>query len=184
MSPNKDLRGHPLEGRPGFARYLRSEHIVHEADALLAAWKPLTSPENLNKAERFMNQYAASDDLLSFPWEKRPSLLEDLELATYYTEALKIHVIAMRWVSATSGKIMESELLFIMGGGSREEKQQRFVEAIRRNVRPDGEVGAMLYQGTKIWLDFAEPTKILREDRLRQALSEERRFYARQNSEE
>ena len=79
---------------------------------------------------------------------------------------------------------MESELLFIMGGGSREEKQQRFVEAIRRNVRPDGEVGAMLYQGTKIWLDFAEPTKILREDRLRQALSEERRFYARQNSEE
>lgn len=175
MSPKKRSQRHPLEGQPGFARYLRSEQIIYEADALLAAWKPLTSPENLDKAERFMNEYAASEDLLSFPWEKNPLLLKDLELATYYTEALKIHMIAMQWVSGAMVRITKSELSFIKSGGSRQEMQQRFAQAIRQYVRPDGEIGAVLYQGTKTWLEAVEPAMALRRDRMKQALSEENR---------
>lgn len=175
MSPNKKSRRHPLEGQPGFARYLRSEQIIYEADALLAAWKPLTSPDYLDRAERFMNEYAASDDLLSFPWEKNPLLLEDLELATYYTEALKIHTIAMRWVSGAGARILKSESLFIMSGGSRQEKQQRLAQAIRQYSRPEGEVGAMLYLGTKTWLEAVEPVMALRRARIKQALTEENR---------
>jgi hypothetical protein len=171
-----DSRQHPLEGLPGFARYRRSEQISLEADALLAGWGPLASPESLSKAERFMNQYASSDDFLDFPWEKDPSLLEDLELATYHNEAIKISFIASKWLLVRASKTVETELPFISGGGPREEMRQRFTEAIRRGVRPGDEVVAMLVQGTKLWLERVEPAMVLRRARMLQAVIEEGRL--------
>jgi hypothetical protein len=169
-------RQHPLEGLPGFARYRRSEQISLEADALLAGWGPLAAPESLGKAERFMNQYVSSDDFADFPWEKDPSLLEDLELATYYNEANKISFIASKWLLARASKTVETESSYISGGGPREEMRQRFTEATRRGVRPGDEVVAMLVQGTKLWLERVEPAMVLRRARILEAVTEELRL--------
>lgn len=176
MSPEKHPRQHPLEGLPGFARYRRSEQISLEADALLAGWGPLASPESLDMAERFMSQYVSSGDFSDFPWGKDPSLLEDLELATYHNEASKISFIASKWLLVRVVKTVGTESAFISGGGPSEEVHQRFTEVMRRCERPCDEVVAMLVQRTKLWLERVKPAIVLRRARIIEAVTEESRL--------
>ena len=177
MSPNMDSRQHPLEGRPGFARYLRSEQIAQEADSLLDGWGPLVSPESLNKAERFIYQYFATDDLRSFPWEKDPLLLEDLELATYYKEALKMFAISMKLAGVAIGKKFgEKEALEISNLDLRQEKWQKVGEIMQRNVRQVDHLSMKLYSATRLWLKRVEPAMEVRRASMRAALLEEARL--------
>ena len=109
--------------------------------------------------------------------------MEDLELATYYNEALKIYTIALRWFAPVSAKLLETEWPSIMGGRSRVEKQQRLMEAFRQKMPPDGQVGTMIFHGTNAWLELVEPVIAPRRASMSQAVTEEERFYARRDSE-
>lgn len=171
-----DRRQHPLEGQPGFARYRRSEQIALEVDTLLSGWGLLAAPESLKQVERFMSQYVSGDDFFEFPWEKDPSLLEDLELATYSNEAQKISSIASKWLLGRLAKTMETESPFFSEGGSSEEMHERFAETIRRNAGFGDEVAALLVQGTKLWLERVKPAVDLRRARILQAVNEEGRL--------
>lgn len=168
MSKKKEARRHPLEGLPGFARYLRSEQIAFSADLLVAAWAPLRSPEHLERAERFMYQYVTGDDLLSFPWERELSDFEDLELATYNYEALSMHTLATRWAVASGVNTLVNVSKF-------KDTLRRFMGDKRQNVRQEDEAYVNVYLLTKIWLESAQPELNLRRDRIKDALNEERR---------
>ena len=177
MSPNMDSRQHPLEGRPGFARYLRSEQIAQEADSLLEAWETLSSPTMLKKVERFVYQYFATDDLISFPWEKDPLLLEDLELATYYNEALKMFEISRLVVgSAIAKNFGKKEVLEISDLRARQEKWQKVREIGFSNFRQVDELSMQLDAVTRWWFKLVEPAMEARRASMRQALLEEARL--------
>lgn len=172
---NKATR-HPLEGQPGFTRYLLSEKISSAAGALITAWEPISSPENLDKAERFLDQWVKSGDALSFPFEKEPSRLDLLELATYNHEASLIQTIAVRLMLAKSFKSLREIEPAISAGKSQQELHEQFMGAIQKNSRSEDKVASMVYLGTKAWLEIAAPLIASRETALLEAIREEQRI--------